>query len=249
MTNRRFPHTLISSSINEQRSRALLDAFEAMAAAFDFSVLMQRDSAEISTEALPLAIHDRSLEEFIGEDGLPEEAVRRLIDQVWRLHEEKGTDDGVALGLSLIGIRPHFEHWWQQEPVGPHDTHNLTVYANEHLFEDEAVLLNEKVQRAALTMVDATKRWSQDTNFELGAEFESTLNLGLAGRSNASTQSMGAILLPEAGATLCAGTMARGVAFVEKTAEPVLPQMGTDLGCATTAHGHSFLSLHGELLT
>ncbi|AEV36799.1 hypothetical protein PSE_2289 [Pseudovibrio sp. FO-BEG1] len=248
MTDRRFPHTLISSSINEQRSRAFLDAFEAMAAEFDFSVLMQRDSSEISTEALPLAIHDRSLEKFIGEDGLPEEAVRRLIDQVWELHEEKGTDDGVALGLSLIGIRPHFEHWWQQEPEGPHDTHNLTVYANEHLFEDEAVLLNEKVQRAALTMVDATKRWSQDTNFELGAEFESTLNLGIAGRSNAYTQPTGAMVLPETGATLSTGVMARGIEFVTKTAEPVLPQMGAVFGCGATVRGHSFLSLHGELL-
>ncbi len=248
MTDRRFPYTLISSGINEQRSRAVLDAFEVMAAEFDFSVLMQRDSSEISTEALPLAIHDRSLEEFISEDGLPEEAVRRLIDQVWGLHEEKGTDDGVALGLSLIGIRPHFEHWWQQEPEGPHDTHRLTVYANEHLFEDEAVLLNSKVQNAAKTMVDATKRWSQETRFELGAEFESTLNLGMAGRSNAFAQPMGATVLPGSGTTLSMGTMARGVAYLAQTVEPVLPQMGTALGCAATARGHSFLSLHGELL-
>ncbi|KZL24269.1 phage tail protein [Pseudovibrio sp. WM33] len=249
MSERRFPHTLISSSINEERSRAFLDALEAMVAEFDFSVLMQRNSDEISTEALPLAIHDRSLEEFIAEDGLPEEAVRRLIDEVWKLHEDKGTDDGVALGLSLIGIRPHFEHWWQQEPEGPHDTHKLTVYANEHLFEDEVVLLNEKVQRAALTMVDATKRWSQDTSFELGAEFESTLNLGLAGRSNAFAQPMGATVLPECGTTLSAGTIARGVAFLAQTAEPVLPQMGAVAATVAVARACSFISIQGELLT
>ncbi|SDR15366.1 phage tail protein [Pseudovibrio sp. Tun.PSC04-5.I4] len=248
MTDRRFPYTLIPPSINEPRTRALLDAFEAMIGAFDFSVLLQRNADETSTEALPLAMHDRSLEEFIGEDGLPEEAVRRLIDEAWPLHEDKGTDDGVALGLSLIGVRPHFEHWWQQEPEGPHDTHNLTVYVNEHLFDDEAVLLNSKVQIAALTMVDATKRWSQDTNFELGAEFETTLSLGLGGACVALAQPMGALGIPESGATLSAGTVGRGVAYMARVFEPVLPQLGTHFACAATARGHSFLSLHGELL-
>ncbi len=162
MTERRFPHTLISSSINEQRSRAVLDAFEAMAAEFDFSVLMQRDSDEISREALPLTVHDRSLDEFIGDDGLPEPLVRKLIDRAFELHEKKGTDEGVKLAQSLLGIAADIEHWWQQEPEGPHDTHEITLRLGD-LDEPLEVPLSLEVQKSAFKAVEATKRYSQDT--------------------------------------------------------------------------------------
>lgn len=162
MADRRFPHTLIPPSINEPRSRAVLDAFAAMASDFDFSVLMQRNGQEISSEALSLALHDRSLEEFIGEDGLPEPLARKLVDRAFELHEKKGRDEGVKLAQSLLGIAADIEHWWQQSPRGPHDTHEITLRLGD-LDEPPEVPLSLEVQKSAFNSVAATKRHSQET--------------------------------------------------------------------------------------
>ncbi|SDQ17110.1 phage tail protein I [Pseudovibrio sp. Tun.PSC04-5.I4] len=163
MADRRFPYTLIPPSINEPRTRALLDAFEAMAAEFDFATLMQRYAEETSTAALPLAVHDRSLDEFIGEDGLPDTLVRKLIDQAWDLHEKKGRDEGVKLAQSLLGIAADIEHWWQQEPEGPHDTYQITLRLGD-LDDPPDEPLSLEVQKTALKAIAATKRYSQDTS-------------------------------------------------------------------------------------
>ena len=107
------------------------------------------------------------------------QSVRGLIDQAWRLHEEQGTDGGVRLGLSLIGVFPDIVQWWQTEPEGHHDTHEITAYVNDHIFDDEAAVLNAKVQMAVLRMIDATKRWSQDTYFKIGVGLNA--DIGAAG--------------------------------------------------------------------
>ncbi len=56
---------------------------------------------------------------------------------------------------------------------GAPNTHTVTVYVNEQIFDDEPTLLNQRVQRAALKIIDATKRWSQETSFQIGAGFDS----------------------------------------------------------------------------
>ena len=166
--DRSFSHKLIPPGINDERTRALVDAFAHAASEFDFTKLLMRNSAEILDDMLELAIHDYSLSEFIGPDGLPTDIVRGLIDRAWMLHEKQGTDEGVMLGQSLIGYSPVIKHWWQEEPKGLHDTHKMTVYVTRQHFDDEPDLLNAKAQRAALKMNDATKRWSQDTDLHLG---------------------------------------------------------------------------------
>lgn len=183
--DRIFPEKLIPPGINDERTRAVLAAFEAMANEFDFRALLMRNSSEIPDEALPLAIHDFSLEEFIPADGLPPRVIGRLIDRAWELHEAQGTDGGVQLGLSLLGIVPEILHWWQQKPQGHHDTHRLTVFVNELLFEGEDAILGRKTQTAAHTMVDATKRWSQDTDFRTG--IRQSDDLGVANAATGSS--------------------------------------------------------------
>ena len=71
MAKRVFPESLIPPGINDERTRALLGAFEAMAGEFDFTRLLMRNASEIPDEALEIAIHDFSLAEFIAADGLP----------------------------------------------------------------------------------------------------------------------------------------------------------------------------------
>lgn len=163
MAKRSFPESLIPPGINDERSRSLLKAFEAMANEFDFSRLLMRNSSEIEDEALSLAVHDFSLDEFIGDDGLPAPLVRKLIDRAWELHELQGLDAGVELAQSLFGIRADIRHWWQEEPRGHHDTHTITLSLGDG-DEPPGVPLGPEVQKTALRTIDVTKRYSQGSS-------------------------------------------------------------------------------------
>lgn len=178
MVKRDFPQTLIPPGINDERSRSLLKLFSAMAEEFDFSSLLMRNSSEMRDDVLELAVHDFSLDEFIGPDGVPPIVARRLIDRAWELHEKQGRDEGVIAGQDVLGSAVSIEHWWQQEPKGPHDTQKVTVFFDEPLFEDSQ-LGDEKYRQAAQKFIDATKRWSQDTATRFGVQTSSTNYLGV----------------------------------------------------------------------
>jgi phage tail P2-like protein len=160
---RGIPQKAIPPGINDERTRVLVAAFNAMASDFDFSGLLMRTGEEIPDEALCCAVHDFSLTEFIGPDGLPAKLVRKLIDDAWPLHEQQGTDAGVKLGQELLGIGVEIEHWWQKEPQGYHDTHTITLNLGD---SDAPVIepLGLEVQQTALKTIEATKRWSQQTD-------------------------------------------------------------------------------------
>ena len=168
MTDRRFPETLIPPGINDERSRAILGAFEAMAGEFDFTRLLMRRSAEMPAEVLPLAVAERSLEEFIAPDGSPEAAVRKLIDLAFVLHETKGTDAGVLSALAAFGLEADVLQWFSRSPAGPHDTHTVTVDAAQDIFGD-GDLWGGRVYRQVWRIVDAMKRWSQETYLQMAA--------------------------------------------------------------------------------
>ena len=179
---RRFDDRLIPPGINDARVRYLWGAFDTALADIELSpgTLCMRTSAEMTTEMLPLAVWELSLEEFMPEEGLPEHVVRRLIDRAYELHAWKGTDEGVKLGLKLLtGLQPDIVHWWQKTPRGQHDTHTITAWVGEAVYGD-GIILSEKVRRAALKIIEATKRWSQDTDFRLGAGWSSRAGLASA---------------------------------------------------------------------
>ncbi|WP_057466115.1 phage tail protein I [Pseudovibrio sp. POLY-S9] len=178
----------------------------------------------------------------------PEQVKRRVLAVSKEVHKYKGTPYSIKTALTALGVAAHLLEWWQEGGSGVAGTFQITAFANEQIFADGPVL-DTRLQENILSTISATKPKSRGFSFQIGAQFETSLSIGLAGRSNAFTQPMGAMVLPESGATLSAGTIAHGVAFMAQTAEPVLPQMGAVLGCAATARGHSFLSLHGELLT
>ncbi|MCT4654349.1 MAG: phage tail protein [Cohaesibacter sp.] len=184
MAKRDFPQTLIPPGINDERSRSFLKLFSAMAEEFDFSSLLMRNSSEMKDDVLELAVHDFSLDEFIGPDGVPPIVARRLIDRAWELHEKQGRDEGVVAGQNVLGSSVAIEHWWQQDPKGPHDTQKVTIFFDEPLFEDSQ-LGDEKYRQAALKVIDATKRWSQDTALRFGTQTEVTHYLGVISSSAA----------------------------------------------------------------
>lgn len=172
-----FDRRLIPPGINDERTRALMDAFDHASSLFDFSKLLMRNSSEIPDNMLELAIHDYSLKEFIPPDGLPVDAARRLIDKAWELHEKQGTDEGVQLGQSLLGATASITHWWQLHPKGAHDTQNVTVWF-DRLLIDGATVYDQQHQDMARNMVHATKRWSQDTAVGFGVKTATKLHIG-----------------------------------------------------------------------
>ncbi len=128
-----------------------------------------RDPETCPTEALPALIAESSMEEFI-EPGLPEHVVRRILKNRWELQSGEGTDAGVKLGLKLLGMAVTIEHWWQVEPKRTANTHRLYFFVGENLFPDELSVLNRRTTKAALRMIDATKRWSQESELFVGAK-------------------------------------------------------------------------------
>ena len=70
----------------------------------------------------------------IGLDPLPEDVVRDIIANGWQLQEAKGCDEGVRLGLSLLGMVGEIEHWWQVEPRRAPNTHRVTFYLGRQLY-------------------------------------------------------------------------------------------------------------------
>lgn len=197
MTSRYFPEKLIPPGINDARTRAFLGAFEAMASEFDFTKLLMRNSSEMPTEVLPLAIAENSLEEFIDPDGSPEEAVRALIDLAFPLHETKGTDGGVLDALAAFDVQAHIAQWYTLNPPGPHDTHTITVDAGQDIFGD-GDLWSARFDRQIWRIINAMKRWSQDTALRLSAMSEGRVYVGVLPVSHITVTALPLIVEPPA---------------------------------------------------
>lgn len=168
MADRRFPQKLIPPGINDERTRALLTLVEAMAnEEFDFTHLLMRNAEEMVSSVLPLAVHERSLAEFLDVNGSPEPAVRNLIDQAFALHETQGTDRGLLDALDAFGVPADILQWFELEPEGPPHTHTITAEAQD-IYGDGDIWAT-RVNRQIWRVVDAMKRWSQETSLRLAA--------------------------------------------------------------------------------
>ena len=140
-----------------------------------------RDPEICLAEVLPALVAEWSMEEFI-DHSWPEHVQRRVLANRWRLQSLEGTDAGVRLGLSLLGMRMLIKHWHQEEPMGPPNTHTITFLVGEALFDEEAII-GPRIIAAAHRMIDATKRWSQDSAIRIGANVEGSLAIGSAASS------------------------------------------------------------------
>jgi phage tail P2-like protein len=126
-----------------------------------------RDPATCSSDVLPALVAEYSMEEFI-EPGLPEHVVRRILQNRWALQTGEGYDAGVKLGLGLLGMSVVIEHWWQAEPKRAPNTHDLIFYIGEQLFANDQAFFGEREKKAAFRMIEATKRWSQESTIYVG---------------------------------------------------------------------------------
>jgi len=158
-------HRLIPPGIMDARSRAILGLFAHGASLFDFKKMLMRRADEIPDAALPLAIHERSLGEYIPDHGLPAPVVRDLIDNSFDIHARQGTDGGVAFALAFLGATATIEQWWQATPMLGHDTHRITIQP-QPLYDDDPGI-GPKTYRALKRTVEATKRKSQGTSWRV----------------------------------------------------------------------------------
>ena len=101
----------------DERGKAILRSLDHIIGERPIEEFYVRDAVTCPSEALPALIAETSMEEFI-EPGLPEAIVRRILKHAWLLQSLAGKDDGVLLGLSLLGINATITQWWQTKPKG-----------------------------------------------------------------------------------------------------------------------------------
>lgn len=154
--------------VKDVRGRGLIRTLDRAFASQPVANLSARNPETCPAEALPALIAEYSMEEFI-EPGLPENVIRKILKNAWVLQSSEGYDDGVKRGLSLLGMSMQIEHWWQVEPKRPANTHRLYFFVGESLFPDQLSVLNARSTKAALRMIKATKRWSQESEIFVGA--------------------------------------------------------------------------------
>lgn len=159
--------------ISGDRDQAFLQALARMDGDRPVSDLVIQDALNCPASALPALIAEYSLEEFIDPD-LPENEVRAIIGASWRLHEGKGYDEGVQLGLSLLGIDAEVNQWYQQKPLGAPNTHRINLRATRALYPNENTL-GPRHLKAAVRMIESTKRLSQGTTVVRRRDFTNDL--------------------------------------------------------------------------
>ncbi|KQI69376.1 hypothetical protein AN189_02820 [Loktanella sp. 3ANDIMAR09] len=157
--------TLVPSSIRDPRQDAFLAAFGATFADFDLTNLVMVDAQTCPVELLPALIVEFSLEEYVTSD-LSEQRVRDIISNAYELHVSKGYDAGVVLALSLVGVTAEIVHWYEDTPVGPPNTHRLVFEADGEFWSDEPIGGPRAFDRIR-TLVEASKRFSQDTAYQV----------------------------------------------------------------------------------
>jgi P2-related tail formation protein len=154
-------------AVNDERGQAILTLMTKISASFDWRAVMAVTVADIPSAMLPHAIRSASLQNYV-EPGMSETHLRRMLSNALPLKVREGTISGVKFGLSLLGMSAEWTQWHEMTPLGSPGTHRVRIYASEYLHEGEP-LLSARTQRAALRIVEAMKRHSQDVSLEIGA--------------------------------------------------------------------------------
>ncbi|MCA1492691.1 phage tail protein I [Ensifer sp. NBAIM29] len=173
-----IPPSIVPPGVNDERSRDFAAAFGSILSSFSTSALMIQDPLTVDAALLPIMTVELGMTEFMT-PGLREVHVRELLARAPEIHAWTGTVYGTRRALGALGVTVDWTQWWQKEPKGQHDTHEVIAYVNEHLIEGETALLNEATQHAIKRIIEVTQRWSQEISFLIGVGLRSSA--GLAG--------------------------------------------------------------------
>lgn len=205
-----IPLELIPPGINDQRSRAFVRAFGRLLANFSTSSVLVQNPLTVDARLLPSMIVSLAMTDFVPA-GLNETALRRLLAAAPEIHKWTGTVKGARTALQAIGVKVVWKQWYQQNPKGAHDTHVVTAYVNEQLFDDDENLLSTRTQKAVLKQLEATQRWSQHIDFQIGVGVSSGLTAATAAQALQLGRYDGSATTPRkgrGGATLASGAQA-----------------------------------------
>ena len=172
----RFDAALLPPSIADARGKAFAATVRQAMAAPDFKVLLFERIDTVDAGLLPFLVREFGCQKFV-QPGMRDEVIRAILKEAYDLHAETGFIQGVRRGLSILGMDAVWQQWFETTPKGQPGTHLVTLYAGQTLFEDQDVFVDERVQRAAIRMVDATKRWSQDVTIRIGTKSASSLGM------------------------------------------------------------------------
>tara|TARA_R100001369_G_scaffold83666_1_gene116074 strand:- start:1271 stop:1942 length:672 start_codon:yes stop_codon:yes gene_type:complete len=161
----------------DARGKAVLRTLDRMIGMRQIAEFQVREADTCPASVLPALIAEHSMEEFI-EVGLPERIQRRILGNAWVLQSLKGYDAGVKLGLELLGISAEIEHWHQTEPKGEPNTHRILIFVDQPVFANSATALDAREVGAIYRMVDACKRFSQESEIAFGVAQDAQINIG-----------------------------------------------------------------------
>lgn len=165
--NKYVSEKLIPAGVYDDRQVAYIGALDAYFQSVDITKFIMVDAFKVDAKLLPALAVERSIQYMI-EPGLNENSIRNLIANSYALHEKQGYIEGVRIGLSALGVNVQWDQWWQQTPMGAPNTHKVAVFFDQLLFENSQIG-DQKHRNAVNRVINATKRWSQETSVSFGA--------------------------------------------------------------------------------
>jgi phage tail P2-like protein len=218
----RKAQSLLPGSIADARGRAFAAVMERALSEPEFRKLLFERIDQVDAAVLPYLVREFAVQDFV-EPGMSEAVVRRLIKEAPSLNATRGYIHGVRRGLAMLGMKVSWKQWFQQTPPGQPGTHRVTVYVNETIFDGQTAMLDARMQRAALRMIDGMKRWSQFISFEIGVALTGRVRVAAAGE---------ALQIGAFGATATTPRRARGLLDTSAAAQAL--QIGQFAATATT---------------
>lgn len=172
---------ILPAVIRDERGRAFARVVSDLIAQNDISPTVLRDPSHCPEFMLPVLVVEFGMQSFVP-PGLPATRVREILAHRRPLKRRRGYDDGVLLGLSLMGMRASITHWHQLDPPGPENTHTIDVFSEGASFWDSSDVLTPRDIAAIQQMIEATKRLSQSTNLRVGSAHRTQLHVATSHR-------------------------------------------------------------------
>jgi len=169
---------LITPSINDERSRALIGAFSDELEAIDMNRLLNQNAMTVDEKILPAMAVARAMTDFIV-PNMRTELIRLLLHNYREIHEYSGYIHGTRLALDLLGVRVRWTQWFNEVPIAYHNTHKVHVFLNNTLIEGASPLSPEN-QQAIVRLIDVTKRFTQDLAVTYGLDSRMEVYAGAA---------------------------------------------------------------------
>lgn len=178
----RLTPDLVPPSIADERGRSFGVAMSKAISEADFTRLLFERIDTVDEAALPFLVREFSIEEFV-EPGMSNAVIRQLLKNAYELHASKGFIHGVRRGLLMLGMRVTWQQWFQATPPGQPGTHVITVFVNQYIFSAQNTMIDARVERAALRMINGMKRWSQDVSFRLAVMAKTVIGATAVGEA------------------------------------------------------------------